>query len=435
MRRPVLIVLACAALLLVAGVPFLAAAHRRAARADLAAVLHRHATEGHGASFTDLAASAPPVDGVRQMRARAWMKKPVPTKAHGATPAWIAWRLEGETPDAAALEAHEAFRPMAEALAALLEPGDLCLTSLGWLPADPARATFKERVGGFIPNLLSVRAACRFYALEASLAEDPTPALDALDRLHRSMDRPGGLIDAMIAVACDDLRDEAYVVLRLGGAVDDARLDAWLAEAPRGRRLVADALRGERLRIAAPLAQDLVAGVGVAEHVGQPTSGLDDLWAWRIRPYFDGPHDCALFLDALLMAERQVRGQVGDAETQAALDACSELGEPFGMMLPNLVALRSTGASTDEMHAALRAALVLVDEARARDRVPADDGEAHRWVAAARPAIAGDAWRYERVAADRIRVLPSAASSTVPPGKGPRPAFRRVNQGVELDVR
>ena len=434
MRRPLLIVLACLALLLVAGVPFLAAAHRRAAREDLAAVLRRHAAEGHGASFVDLAASAPPVDPARQRRARAWMKKPVPTKAHGQTSAWIAWRLEGEAPDAKALEGHEAFRPMAEELAALLEPGDLCLTSLGWLPADPARATFSERVGGPLPNLLAVRAACRFYAVEAGLADDPSVALDALDRLHASMDACGTLIDAMVAVAGDAMRDEAYLVLGLAGRLDDARRDAWLAEAPRGGRLTADGLRGERLRYGAPLAEDLATGGSAAEHLGLEPQDLRDIWQYRVRSYLDDARDCALVLEGMLAAEQRARGQATAAEATAAAEACAEVGPLLRMTVPNILALRGMGDRVREQHHALRAALVLAAATASAGRRPENDAEAHQWVARACPALDAAAWRYEAVGEDRIRVM-QASASTPAPRQVPVAAFLRLGEGVEFRVR
>ncbi len=434
MRRPLLIILACVALLLVAGIPFVAAAHRRASQEDLAAVLRRHAADGHGASFSDLAASAPRVDPVRQTRARAWMKKPVPTPAHGQTSAWIRWRLEGAAPDAAALEAHEAFRPMAEELAALLEPGDLCLTSLGWLPADPALATFSDRVGGFIPNLLAVRAACHFYAVEASLAEDPTRALDALDRLHRALDAPGCLIDAMITIACDGMRDEAYVVLGLAGALDDARLAAWLAEVPRGRRVVADGLRGERLRFLAPLAQDLVAGGSAATHMGMAPSDLRDVWHYRIRSYLDDAPDCAIVLEGMLAAEQLARGEARAADAKAAANACEDVGPLYQMVVPNIIALRDMGGQDQERHHALRAALVLAEAAASAGRCPEGDGEAHRWVDRACPALDAAAWRYEAVGEGRIRVMQASAPVRAPLAD-PAPVFLLLGEGVEFRVR
>lgn len=434
MRRPILILLALLGLGLVAGVPFIAAAHRRAAQQDLAAMLVRHDAEGLGASFVDLAAGSPPVDPLRQVKARAWMKAGVPPQALGQGPWTLAWRIDGGEPDAKQREAHEAFRVSATEMRDLLAPGDLCLTSLGWLPPDPARATFSDRVGGFIPNLLGMRAVHRFFAMEACLAEDPSDALDCLDRLRVAMAAPGGLIDSMVTVACDAQRDEAYLTLALAGALPPGRRDTWLGEVPRGRPVVADGLRGERLRFAAPLAQELAAGGSAADHMGFEASSLDELWWGRVLPYFDGAQDCALCLEAMVLAERNVRGEVDDRTVQAAVDACAEVGTPFQMVLPNFMSIRVCGLACDEQHAAFRAAYVLMQAIRERGRAPVDDAEAHAWVRSTWPALSTDAWRYELVGGEYIHVAGVSAGPASKSGRGDV-AFRIAGNGVEIRLR
>ena len=142
MPRRILIVAAFAVLTSTAAVVVFGIASRSAGREELAEVLARHAAAGFGTSAADLAAMAPPVDRGRQERLYAWMRmadEGSPAYSVQRDLAW--WRRDGAAPSAEVHEAHAAFRPAIEALETLFAEGDLCLTSLGWLPEEPESAT------------------------------------------------------------------------------------------------------------------------------------------------------------------------------------------------------------------------------------------------------------------------------------------------------
>lgn len=411
MVRRILLLLAFS--LLVASTAFTAigAKTRAEGQAALADVLARHEAAGYGTTFSDLAATAPPVDRDRQLRLREWMKQPSLRSVSFSVDRDLAWRLEeGGSPALALREAHEERRADMQTLESLFEEGDLCLTSMGWLPEHPESASFADRAGGWIPNLLRMREAYNWYAVETAMAEDPTHALTMLQRLHESMARPGCLIDSMIAVACDATRDDAMVVLALSGRYPYAWLDAWLDEPSRSARLVADGLKGERLRLGGPLGVDLAAGRSLKEHLGAAfeLGDFTELWSGHIRPWAHAASECATYLEGMVALERRVLGEIDEAELTRKLETCDDLGRPFDLMMPNRSGMLVSASASAERHRFIRAALVLALEGQTREGPPASQDEATAWIRELRPhllpAEGESALLYERVGVDRFRM-------------------------------
>lgn len=414
MLRTVLLVMALVLLVAAAGVAVVGGSIRSAGEERLAAVLEAHAAAGYGSTFADLAATAPPVDRERQARLWAWMKGNVPVLKPYSADRDLGWRLQpGAEAPQDALEVHEAFRAEVEALEALYAEGDLCLTSLGWLPEDLAGTTMRDRVGGHIPNLLRMREITKWYAVEAALADDPTHALARLERLRADTARAGSLIDALIAIACDAMRDRAMAVLALSGRCPTDRLEAWFAEGSRSAQLVADGLRAERLRFGAPLGQDLARGRTVRDHFGSALEQeglLDsvDLWEHNVRPWFHAASECAVHLEGMVALERHVRGEIGRQELDAHLAACSGLGYPFTLATPNPNGTLVSAAANADRHRFVRAAVAIALEARDRGALPVDVEEARAWLTTRRSHLVAQSGQthllYDRPTPTRFRV-------------------------------
>ena len=415
MPRRIPILAALALLLATTAVTLFGVAARNAGQQALAEVLARHDAAGYGTTAFDLAAMAPPVDRSRQARLYAWMKA---QDARTATyrvvhrdPAW--WRRDGAIPPDEAREAHGAFEPEIEALEALFAGGDLCLTSLGWLPEDPEAATIPELLAGPIPNLLRMRSAWDWYSVETALAKDPSHALAMLQRLHESTARAGCLIDSMCAVACDAMRDDTMVLLATASRCSEEQLERWLAEPPRAAGLVADGIRGERLRFSAPLAHELVAGSTVADilHGMAESDGAGDLWEHHVRPWVEGASDCAAHLEGMVALERHVRGEIPREELDRRLADCEDVGHPFSMVMPNARGMLEVATSSTDRHVLVRAAVALARAAAARGAVPITEEAARTWLLRDRPGLlpqAGKtAFRYHRLADHRFRVTTS----------------------------
>lgn len=412
MSRRIPILVALVLLLATAAVTLFGVAARNAGQQALAEVLARHDAAGYGTTAVDLAAMAPPVDRSRQARLYAWMKA---KEARTATyrvlhrdPAW--WRRDGVVPPDEARKAHSAFKPETEALEALFAEGDLCLTSLGWLPEDPAAATIPELLAGPIPNLLRMRSAWDWYSVETALTEDPSRALAMLQRLHESTARAGCLIDSMCAVACDAMRDDTMVLLATASRCSEQQLESWLAEPPRAAGLVADGIRGERLRFSAPLAHELVAGSTVADSLHDMAEHDDagDLWEHHVRPWVEGASDCAAHLEGMVALERTIRGDLPREELDLRLAACEDVGHPFSMVMPNTSGMLDLAASCTARHRMIRAAAALARGLAAENSLPGTQEEALAWLREKRPGLLPDGdrttFRYHRLADDRFRV-------------------------------
>lgn len=414
MLRTTLLVMALVLLAAAAGVAVVGGSMRADGRQRLAAVLAAHGEAGYGNAFADLAAMAPPVDRERQARVWTWMKANVPTHKGYSAERDLGWRLQpGAEAPAKTTQGHEAFRAEAEALEALYAEGALCLTSLGFLPEKMEDATILERIGGFIPNLLRMREITKWYAVETALADDPSHALAMLERLRADTAHTGSLIDALISIACDAMRDDALAVLVLSGRCPEDRREAWLAEASRSARLVADGLRAERLRFGAPLAQDLVKGRTVGDHFGSAVEQeglLDsvDLWEHRVRPWFHAASECALHLEGMVALERHTRGEIGREELDAHLEACADLGYPFTLVMPNPNGCLVSSAASADRHRLVRAAVAIALAGREKAALPADAEEARAWLTTRRPHLVATTGQtpllYDRPTPTRFRV-------------------------------
>ncbi|MFV1959206.1 MAG: hypothetical protein ACC662_07310, partial [Planctomycetota bacterium] len=317
----------------------------------------------------------------------------------------------------------------AGALETLFAEGDLCLTSLGWMPDDPGAASLAERLASPIPNLLRVRSAYAWFATEAALAEDPARALSMLDRLGESLARPGCLIDAMITIAGDAMRDEALLVLALAGRLSPARIDAWTEEPPRAREILADGLRGERLRFLAPLGRELLAGASLADLLG-PLSNLEEgnLWTHRLRPWVHGARECAACVDALLAVEQHLRGEIDREAMDASVAPALDVGYPFALVLPNTRGMVRMGEANAGRHRLVRAAFRLARASADRGALPADALEARAWRREERPTRSDEddapRLRYVRLSADRFRVAFDTPDGGVPVGWEDPPSER-----------
>lgn len=398
MPRRVPIIVSFVLLLSTAAVAVFGVATRSAGQKELAAVLAKHAAAGYGTSVADVAAMAPPVDRDRQERLWAWMRAASPAYDVKRDHAW--WYGAGAAPSEELRKMHAAYRPTIVELEALFGEGDCCLTSLGWLPEDLETATFSELLGGHIPNLLRMRHVWGWYTNETALAENPDHAVAMLQRLHESTARAGCLIDSLIAVACDAMRDDAMVLLATSDRCPGERLESWLAEAPRALEIVADGIRGERLRCAAPMAQALVDGGSVADLINEKRQleDLQGIWNHQLRPWVEAASDCAVYLEAMVAFERYVRGEVSRDERDQCFAACENVGYPFSIMMPSMSAHMAFTAYTDR-HAMVRAAVEIARTAAENGTVPSTGEEALSGLRVRTPTL-----RYFRLADDRFRV-------------------------------
>lgn len=136
----------------------------------------------------------------------------------------------------------------------IMDEGPVVLSWYGWANHDPT-VPASTLMNTPVPNLLGTRAIANWWAHSAVTAADPLPYLKRLDQFTDSFNRPGCLIDAMIAVAVASIRDQTYIYLATRHRLDEATASHWIEEPTYLRPLMADAFTGERCIGLMPLAK------------------------------------------------------------------------------------------------------------------------------------------------------------------------------------
>jgi hypothetical protein len=257
------VVLAAAVAAVALWLPSSAWWNRRRGRAALEEAFARHRAAGLGSVPEDLLPGVPPVDPGLQRCWTALMgagKEINPTVAIGRFEAerWAAAGRTGPVPEKAAA-GRELSKWLREEADGILAAGRPVGGALGdWIAAG--KPNLREPLDFPAQNLLGAKVLHNAFALEAILADDPRPSLESIDRLVAAFDHPGSLIDGMIAVSLDALRDQAYAFAAWDGRLPREMGDRWLAETPKEPLRVAQCLRGERLLRFGPFARGIAAG-------------------------------------------------------------------------------------------------------------------------------------------------------------------------------
>jgi hypothetical protein len=129
----------------------------------------------------------------------------------------------------------------------LLRDERLVINLRGWIAAEfppHKRSNIISGNGLHIPSLLTSRCLATWLRREACTASDPKAALDDLDRLQKGFQSPPTLIEAMIGLAIQRIRDGTYLELCLLNRVPESNFTAWVSELPTGLQNVANGFDG-----------------------------------------------------------------------------------------------------------------------------------------------------------------------------------------------
>jgi hypothetical protein len=219
--------------------------------------------QGLGTGFPDLVARAPAVDEDRQERLWAWLERSKRMAWMNRPPTLPPLPMPAKPSRQAQAEAERSAKVFADGradladLEALLDEGPVVCSLLGWIRKDfphPEQTPYEVIAQGRIANLLGCRGAASWW-VHAAIVTGDLHALDHLDAWTVAHAQPGCLIDAMVAIAVDEYREDAYWRLALAGRLDDPRLSRWTAEtAPHGAWGAAG-FDGERMAFHGPLVE------------------------------------------------------------------------------------------------------------------------------------------------------------------------------------
>lgn len=216
---------------------------------------------GKSTTIDDLRAKSPAIDAHLQNEWNAWSTRlyvlkttplmPIPYKEWGD---WIAGKASN--PPDGILEDLNNHRSLMDDARLLLRNESLVISSyallIGEFPADKKAMDESDwtTLSPKIPNLLAIRMLAEWLERDALLSSYPKDDLSDLDRLIHSLSRPVLIVDAMIALVVEDIRNRAYLELAVAGRLPHSLRENWLAEHSHEKELVADGLRGERVLLA-----------------------------------------------------------------------------------------------------------------------------------------------------------------------------------------
>lgn len=426
--------LGLAALLLVCAV----AAVRIGGMRRLDAALATVAAAGLPVDTIGYIALAPPVDADRQRRIGRYMLWNAPRWGDEwpTMPFSSLAELRLSKHDRERLERKlAAGRTACAEVGAILDEGPVVLSLYGFCERDPARLRRMDlaTVAAMpLPSLLHTRDYVNWWAQQACLAEDPESHLHRLDQLLQGMDHPGSLIDAMIAIACTALRDDAHLWLATRGRLPEVRLQRWLAEVPAHRRWCADGLASERTLFWGP----------IARLPPLPDPAVD--FTWRIA--LEWPtigYQCAYAAEHLANQELRLRGRPGIGAVPPPFGFA---GTMSAIMLPNLDESAITAIQGENRHRRMRLAGVIAMHHRSTGSLPT----AEDLPAALRAGIDAELppQRYLPIAPHRFRLdldpagplpasVPPARVAGGPAASGPTakaPAANSQAWSLEIDL-
>jgi hypothetical protein len=382
-------------------------------RAAYQAVLAAERAAGHPGTIDAFIDALPPVDSAAQEAWFAWQEhaNKIWTDPKYDSDAWDLW-LVGQGPRPA-LPVIETQRPDMLPACELLRRGNVLLSARGWLAADcpPGKRTLVYTSACRLPNLLACRTLADWLRHDAVLAADPSQSLADLDALVVAMRQPGSLIDAMIAIALEDIRAHTYLELALRGTLPEAARAAWLAEPVRFLPIVADGFASERVVFVDACAQwiDQLGPFGASDLARGTILATKFYTAPRL--WATGHRDCAFMARIEAQFAARLRGERSDP-LPAWATLAPEAGYLANLTIPNLWECPLSALTSDALQYEARLAVRLL----LLPNIPADQIAAA--TALGDPNIfapPGDhlALRYERLADDHFSLALDPAA-TVP---------------------
>jgi hypothetical protein len=166
--------------------------------------------------------------------------------------------------------------------AILARPGAVLSHRDLW-PATATGALAASFVVG-MPNLLTTREVAMHAVASAALAVDPDPHLAVLRHWSRALWQADSQIQAMIALAIEDMAPDAHSEALVGGSLSATAAAAWIADRPDAVALVAAACRTERLGWLPVIGHYPAVDLGrEAWGWDGPGSAVLGLWGWAVQ--------------------------------------------------------------------------------------------------------------------------------------------------------
>jgi hypothetical protein len=400
---------------------------------------------GKPTTLDDLRALSPPIDAQLQSDWNAWNKRVIDSKNPILIPLpykewndWIAGKLPNP-PDGIFADLNK-NRGQVDEVRLLLRRDSLIISSFAWMATELPVGKKEIDESDYnnllqrMPNLLVIRLLADWLKRDALLSSSPAEDLSDLDRLCHSLSHPALLIDASIAMAADDIRNQTYLELAIAGRLPASLKEKWIAEPSQERTMVADGFRGERI---------IFAPIRIAQLSGYlPTMGDDYGLSTRyIMEWPNGLKDFAALIDLESRFEARLRYEkaaqsINNDDLEAKIQSQSIGG--FAKTIPFQYSLGLVG---EARHRLARLAMRILGVTQKGNALPASLEELQNLIgkdSAFEPG--GDCLklRYERIAPDRFSVS-ADPKGTFPPFydlvnmKLDHAAFKKASDSIILN--
>jgi hypothetical protein len=272
-------------------------------------------------------------------------------------------------PAVALLKDHEAARLFAEPLIDLLLTHKAIVSAHGFLahdfPPDKIRDlhAFSKL---YIPNLLQHRSFAQWLQAELFQHPENTRALLALDSFTRA--GSATLIESMISIAMQSIRDETYAALAFHHQLSQTTIEPWLTESPNGLAFVGDGFWGERvlfinyfytaLRASSLSDHSVFLSSSSSSTLGNVESlfaSVNGLYLWTTNP-----HDFALISQSYDAITKRLRGQ--SVIIPRAYDVQKKFWGLGRIMMGNLIESAITALEHESNHRRIRLAVRLMND-------------------------------------------------------------------------
>lgn len=342
---------------------------------------------------------------------------------------WKAW-LMGEDPKAPPdlVQRLASVEPFLSELRALLSQPELISGARGWTHRNSGKPPWEAEVS----SLLHMRSAVHILGCAAHAAEDPRPMIRDMDRVVEIQEPTGTLIDCLIAIALQSIRDVTYLQLALRDHLPEPAASRWVSNAPPVLEWASVAFRGEQLAILEEFRRFGVVTGEAGGSVGPQTRGIG--------PWLRGPHEMAEWI-------RYCNLIIAWAD-QPLTDPPSfpKIGFDSSSLWTVIIAARECL----QYGRLCRLAVRVMEAARRRGRVPLDEKVLIGWLGDKEALASRKNFlpiRYEHLARDRFRISLDMSANhhsfirSTPPrfvthfGEPPSEPFWKNNNSVSLEIK
>lgn len=289
----------------------------------------------------------------------------------------------------------------------------------------------------------SIREISEWLRWESMLSEDPKWSLSHLDMLAQRSLPPATLMDAIVTVIIERLRDLAYLENHYYGRIDSDLVSNWIKSPTDIPSTIGQGLRGDAILFTLAMAREYENPL----FIPKDTLIFSSSWMDQAALWFNGPRDCSFFYESAMLVSDTLIDRKG---TGYVLPDPPTMGTEGRSSYANICEAVITAWEAESFQRCTRSFAILKDRPTVSLPVDAAEAESDPILSPFLKPDRGFHLSYERLGPARIRIsisktspLPilceparlarSARFDGTPAGQGRFLLLGRTN-GIEADI-